>query len=388
MKILPAKYLLPLAAALSLSSLAKGERAPTFGQRIEEKEALSATEIDGEFLAPKQKNWIDRISLGTYGEAHFGTGDQFDEFDIHRLVLFLGYDFTDKIRFITEIELEHLYSDNPGTDLVWVLEQAYFEFDLGKDLDLQAGGLLVPLGTINEIHEPIFFYGVERNRIETEIIPSTWTEFGLNLRKTYDSGLQWDLALHRGLNVETSDFNKNGPDLRNGRQKTDTFENNTGAATARIRYTGINGLELGAGFQYQNDISAAAGRNSAFLSSGHFVYTTGGFSLRGLAANWNIGGETSVGGTKVAGSEIDNQYGGYLEPSYKWSLGKGMSLGLFSRALYWKNEDAPAGQTEYSCGINFWPTENIVIKADYVHEDRAGGKEDQNNFNFGVGFSF
>lgn len=388
MKILPAKYLLPLAAALSLSSLAKGERAPTFGQRIEEKEALSATEIDGEFLAPKQKNWIDRISLGTYGEAHFGTGDQFDEFDIHRLILFLGYDFTDKIRFITEIELEHLYSDNPGTDLVWVLEQAYFEFDLGKDLVLQAGGFLVPLGTINEIHEPIFFYGVERNRIETEIIPSTWTEFGLNLRKTYDSGLQWDLALHRGLNVETPDFNKNGPDLRNGRQKTDTFENNTGAATARIRYTGINGLELGAGFQYQNDISAAARRNSAFLSSGHFVYTTGGFSLRGLAANWNIGGETSVGGTKVAGSEIDNQYGGYLEPSYKWSLGKSMSLGLFSRALYWKNEDAPAGQTEYSCGINFWPTENIVIKADYVHEDRAGGKEDQNNFNFGVGFSF
>lgn len=156
------------------------------------------------------------------------------------------------------------------------------------------------------------------------------------------------------------------------------------AATARVKYTGIPGLELAGGIQYQDDISAGGEDNSAILTTAHFIYTKGGFGLRGLAANWNINGNTGVAG----GDDIDNQYGGYIEPSYKWSFDNGMALGVFTRALYFENEDAPDGQAEYQLGLNFWPTENTVIKADYVREDRANGRENRDVYNFGVGYAF
>jgi len=377
------------AISITASQLATAQ---SFSERLAKDEALTAADIDTSFSSSGDKAWYERFSFGSYGEAHFNTGDVPDHFDIHRLVLFTGYEFTDRLRFISEVELEHLYSNNPGTDLVWELEQAYFELDLGNEYLVQAGAILVPVGITNEIHEPTTFYGVERNRVETEIIPSTWTEYGFLLRKNYDSGLQWDFAVHRGLEVGRigGDFNRHGPDLRNGRQKTDSFHGN--AATARVKYTGIKGLELAASVQYQDDISRGPQDNSAVLTSAHFIYTNGGFGLRGLVANWEIDGNTAVGGVPTPGSDIDNQYGGYIEPSYKWTFANGMALGVFSRLLYFENEDAPGGQTEYQAGINFWPTENTVVKADWMHEDRtrrdANRGTNRDVFNFGVGYAF
>lgn len=361
--------------------------AQTFRERVIEEENASAADIDAAFSDSEGDAWTDRFTFGSYGEAHFNTGDVPDKFDIHRLVLFTGIEITNRLRFISEIELEHLYSNDPGTDLVWELEQAYFEMDLGNDYLVQAGAFLVPVGITNEIHEPTTFYGVERNAIETEIIPSTWTEFGILLRKNYDNGLQWDLAVHRGLDVDRADVNLNGPDIRNGRQKTDSFNDLGSAATGRLRYTGITGLELGTSIQYQDDITNEGDDNDAILTTAHFIYTQGGFGLRGLAGNWNVNGDTSVGGNVVPGQEIDNQYGGYIEPSYKWTFGKNMALGVFSRALYWENEDVPGGQTNYQAGFNFWPTENLVFKADLEHQDRSSG-DDRNVLNLGFGYAF
>lgn len=360
--------------------------ADTFRDRVVKDETLTASDINSSFSSAQEKMWYDRFSFGSYGEAHFNTGDVADKFDIHRLVLFTAYEFNSRLRFISEVELEHLYSNDPGTDIEWELEQAYFELDLDNQYLLQAGAILVPLGITNEVHEPTTFYGVERNHVETEIIPSTWTEYGFLLRKNYDNGLQWDFAVHRGLEVNRGDFNLNGPDLRDGRQGSDSFHGN--AATARLKYTGIAGLELSAGVQYQDDISRGAERNSAILTTAHFIYTNKGFGLRGLIANWNIDGNAAVRGVTAPGTDIDNQYGGYIEPSYKWTFGNGMALGVFSRLLYFENEDAPAGQNEYQAGINFWPTENTVVKADWLHEDRANGRANRDVYNFGVGYAF
>ena len=367
-----------------------GQMAPaqTFRERVIERGSTSAEDIDAAFTEDEEAEGASRFTFGSYGEAHFNTGDVPDKFDIHRLVLFTGIEITEFMRFISEVELEHLYSNDPGTDLTWELEQAFFEFDLGNDYHLQAGALLVPVGITNEIHEPTTFYGVERNKIETEIIPSTWTEYGVLLRKNYDNGLQWDVAFHRGLNVRSNNVNLNGPDIRSGRQKTDSFYDLGSAATARIRYTGISGLEIGGAVQYQDDITHSGDDNNAVLTSGHFIYNRGDFSLRGLAANWVIGGDTAVDGDVVSGRGIANQYGGYIEPSYKWTFANNMAVGVFGRALYWKNEDAPDGQTNYQAGINFWPTENTVLKFDYERQDRSNGRDDLDVFNFGIGYAF
>ena len=376
------------AAALCIAAVQLAP-AQTFNDRLAKVEAadeVAEADLNASFTTQKKTAWYDRFMFGSYGEAHFNTGDVHDKFDIHRLVLFTAYEFNDRFRFVSEVELEHLYSNDPKTDIEWELEQAYFELDLGNDYHLIAGGFLVPVGILNEVHEPTTFYGVERNRVETEIIPTTWTEYGLLLRKNYDNGLQWDFAVHRGLSIASKDFNKNGPDIRDGRQKTDSFHGS--AATARVKYNGITGLELGAAIQIQDDISRNLGTNSALLTSAHVIYNKGGFGLRALAANWDINGRTAVGGVTVPGSTIDNQYGTYVEPAYKWTFDNGMAVGIFTRYTYFKNEDFADGQTEYHAGVNFWPTEHTVLKADWAHEDRTNGRDNQNVYNFGVGYAF
>lgn len=345
--------------------------------------------INAAFDPSIDSGWLGKTTFGSYGELHYNTGDVDDLFDIHRLVLFVEQEFTSNFRFVTEIEVEHLYRNIDNNEVQYELEQGYFELDLPNDFTLQAGAFLMPVGVTNEIHEPTTFYGVERNRIETEIIPSTWTEFGLLLRKNYDNGLQWDLAIHRGLKLDDGAFfngagNELGPDIRSGRQKAGSFDNLFEAATARIRYTGVEGLEVGASVTYQSDISEASSDDSAILSSAHFIYDTGGFALRGMVANWSFDFDSPT-----TGESIDNQYGYFIEPSYKWTFDNGMAVGVFGRALYFENEDRPEGQTEYQVGVNFWPTEHTVIKFDYAKEDQHNSANgDRDVYNFGVGYAF
>ena len=60
-------------------------------------------------------NPFGKVSLGGYGEIHynhynrdpeFGGKQENDQIDAHRFVLFVGYDFTDKVRFFSEVELD------------------------------------------------------------------------------------------------------------------------------------------------------------------------------------------------------------------------------------------------------------------------------------------
>ena len=73
--------------------------------------------------------WYERFTLGGYGEFHgnFGEGSGGDKADLHRVVLYVGYEFDDWISFNSEIELEHAYVSE-GSDGELSFEQAYFDF--------------------------------------------------------------------------------------------------------------------------------------------------------------------------------------------------------------------------------------------------------------------
>ena len=132
-------------------------------------------------------SWVERTQLGGYGELHYnnlageGAAADKDEVDLHRFVLFIGHQFTDRIRLFSELEIEHAISGE-GENGEVELEQAYLEMDLTAHHRLAAGVQLIPVGFLNETHEPPTFYGVERNPVETNILPSTWWEAGLGLR--------------------------------------------------------------------------------------------------------------------------------------------------------------------------------------------------------------
>ena len=112
-----------------------------------------------------------KLKLGGYGEMHanFNQGSESDQVDLHRLVLYLGYDFSDWIKFHSETEIEHAYvSDGDGEISI---EQAYVDFLLNGGLNVRAGRILTPLGIINKTHEPPTFNGVERPAFDTKYNP-------------------------------------------------------------------------------------------------------------------------------------------------------------------------------------------------------------------------
>ncbi len=322
-----------------------------------------------------------RTVVGGYGELHYnnldGKGGASDknEIDFHRLILFLGHQFNDRIRFFSEIEYEHADTGSNGSVEI---EQAYLEFDLNDRHRARAGLFLVPAGIINETHEPPSFYGVERNPVERNIIPTTWWVGGAALRGELAPGWSYDVALHEGLNTSAGD----GYAVRKGRQKTSEAIADDLAATARLKWTGYPGVEIAGSFQYQADVTQGtdSSAGSANLYEVHAIWNRGPFGLRALYALWDLDGS----GPKAIGA--DEQKGFYVEPSYKFND----KFGIFARFNQWDNTAGSGSDSEkqqWDIGLNWWPHPDVVIKADYQNQDNDDGKE-QDGVNLGVGYQF
>lgn len=315
------------------------------------------------------------ISLGGYGELHYNDLDNGAEADFHRFVLFLGKEFNDRLRFFSEIELEHsLAGDGKPGEVE--LEQAYVEYDFNDYSSAKAGLFLLPIGILNETHEPPTFNGVERNGIEREIIPTTWWEAGAAYTGRNRNGLSYDLALHTGLNVPTA--GSNAYRIRSGRQKVAEAAAEDFALTGRVRYTGVPGLELSLSAQHQQDITQGLEDASATLFEAHAIYQTGPFGLRALYAEWDI--DSAV----AASLGRDSQDGFYLEPSYafndSWSVFA--RYGEYNTSAGLANSEAVE---QFDLGLNWKLHENVVFKADLQNQSGAG---DDDGFNLGVGYQF
>jgi hypothetical protein len=332
---------------------------------------------------PSVAHWADKTKLGGYGELHYnslnGKGGAIskDEFDFHRFVLFFGHEFSPRIRFFSELEVEHVVAGESKKGEV-ELEQAYLEFQLNDRHRAKAGVFLMPVGLINETHEPPTFYGVERNPVEKDIIPATWWAGGAALSGQLGSGFSYDVALHEGLATMAAKSYK----PRDGRQKTSEANAKKLAATARLKWTAIPGIELGGTVQHQSDITQGLDPNagSANLYELHGVLNKGSFGLKALYAQWNLAGS----GPKAIGA--DKQKGWYVEPAFKLSE----QWGLFARYNLWDNAagDAVASKKkQIDVGVNYWPHPDVVLKADYQRQDNDDGKN-LNGFNLGVGYQF
>jgi hypothetical protein len=349
-------------------------------QRLNETEKkLEATADQVEVVAESDGGMFANTTIGGYGELHYNNyEDQDAKIDFHRFVLFFGHEFSDSIRFFSEFELEHSLSGDGKPGEV-ELEQAYVEVDINEGLSSKVGLFLIPVGIINETHEPPTFYGVERNGVEKNIIPATWWEAGLSFNYKPVGGVSLDGAVTSGLEVG-DDFK-----IRNGRQKVAKATAENLAYTGRVKYTAITGLELAATVQYQTDITqggsnfdAPVDTADATLLEAHAVYQVNDFTVRALYARWDINGDEA----KALGR--DEQTGWYLEPSYKVSE----KVGVFARYAEYDNNAGNSDSTTVestSVGVSYFLHEDVVLKADY--ED-LGGSKDSKGFNLGFGYQF
>jgi hypothetical protein len=349
-------------------------------ERLDETEMrLEATATQVESTSNSSSLFAD-TSIGGYGELHYNNiqndqdGSRKREIDFHRFVLFIGHEFNEKIRFFSEFELEHSIAGE-GQDGEIELEQAYIEYDYSDTITTKAGLFLVPVGIINETHEPPAFYGVERNAVEKNIIPATWWEAGAAVNYKAAPGLAFDAALTSGLNV-SEDYK-----IRSGRQKVSKANADSLAYTARVKYTAVPGLELAATIQYQEDLtqgSVGVDKADATLIQAHAIYNIEDFSIRALYATWDIDGQ------EAQDLGRDEQTGWYVEPSYKINS----EIGAFVRFEEYDNNAGDSADTEETIatvGVNYYLHEDVVLKADFQN---YGGKSDKKGFNLGVGYQF
>ena len=349
--------------------------------KIEATTAYVETLADRGGSASGGNAWYDRTSLGGYGEMHLNYGNT-DKIDFHRWVLFIGHEFNDSMRMFSEFELEHSLSGDGKPGEV-ELEQAYAEFDLDENTRAKTGLFLLPVGLMNETHEPNTFYGVERNLVEKNIIPTTWWEGGASLSHTTDDGWSFDAALHSGLNTPTA--GSKAFNIRSGRQKLAKASLKSGAATVRTKYTGIPGLELAVSGQFQQDIAQGTLAESidAVLLTAHMDWSSGPWGFRALYARWDLGGAAPA----LLGR--DEQFGYYLEPSYRFESEIG-DWGIFGRFSTYDNSAGSAADTSneyFDLGVNYWPHPNIVLKADVQFAQTANGADDE-TLNLGFGYMF
>lgn len=323
---------------------------------------------------------LEKTKIGGYGELHLNLGDK-EQIDYHRWVLFFSHDFSDSMRMFSEFELEHsLAGDGKPGEVE--LEQAYVEFDLDHMSSLKAGLFLLPVGLLNEIHEPNTFYGVERNNIEKEIIPTTWWEAGVAYSKEFGNGFSTDVAVHSGLNTPTS--GGNAFRIRSGRQKVAEAIASDFASTARVTWSGAPGVKLTGALQYQQDIAqgSLASNASALLHVFTADIERGPFGLRALYAGWDIDGP------EAAALGRDKQEGFYIEPSYKIDHESG-STGFFFRYGMYDRNAGNSADTEtdvLAFGVNYWPHPKVVFKVDFTQEET--GNSENETYNFGAGYQF
>ncbi len=357
-----------------------GQRLIATADYLEEVQAASASSTNG-------------LSIGGYGELHYNNLNadigSFDlnEFDFHRFVTFFGYEFNDRWRFFSEVEIEHSLvkdTDDGSNGGEIEIEQAYIEADLDDNHYAKAGLFLLPVGILNETHEPPTFYGVERNDVENVIVPTTWWEAGIGIGGRYRNGLSWDFAVHSGLATPTT--GSSAYRVRSGRQKVSHAAGEDLAYSLRLKYTGVPGLELAGTLHHQTDASQAGGDglDAGTLVELHGIFNRGPFSLRALWAEWNFDGP----GIELAG--VDEQSGWYVEPSWRVDTDHG-DWGFYTRFEDLKGARTRDRFDQWEFGINYWPTDGVVLKFDYrdrQHDLASDTDRDFSGIDLGVGYQF
>ncbi|HJW07984.1 MAG TPA: hypothetical protein VJ483_00015 [Holophagaceae bacterium] len=350
------------------------------------------------------------LSIGGYGEILYTAQDSKlqdgtrvgseKSLDALRAVLYVGYKFNDRIVFNSEMEWEHGGFSDEHPEGEAIVEFAYLDFLVTKAFNVRAGQMLVPMGFINELHEPPAFLGAQRPFVEQEggIIPTTWHENGVGFHGDLPLNLSYRLYVMNGLNADG--FSAEG--IGGGRQDANKANAQSLAWTGRLDWAFMPGASVGTSFYTGN--SNQSGNPEPLrttVADLHAEWRGYGFQVRGLYArstNSKAGIEASYTPADAQYAVGTRQWGGYLEAGYdvfRGSFGK-QSLTPYAR---WERLNtqaevaagiAPTGEFDQSivtAGAAWKPIPNVAVKVDFSRiENRAKTGRDQ--FNLALGYYF
>ncbi|HLF13711.1 MAG TPA: hypothetical protein VI932_02320 [Bacteroidota bacterium] len=342
----------------------------------------------------------EQTTVGGYGELHYnepdGTGR--GQLDFHRFVLYYAHTFSDRVSFQSELELEHTRieaGDEDGGEIA--IEQAYLEWRFAGSTGLRAGIVLVPMGIINERHEPATFNGVERPNVDRTIIPSTWREAGLGLYGKFSDALSYQAYVVAGLKAEG--FSGSGG-IRGGRQSGFRSDPVNPSFAGRLDYLADASLKLGGSVFAGNTTGGVSSMGSGMLLivSGDAEFRQGNFALRAVGVYGSLGDADKIN-TAFGRGVADNFYGFYGEGAYDIMPHidplTETSLILFARYEKYNTQSTVTGfqanpvndRDEITIGATLKPTYNTAFKVDYQFLNN-GADVNTKALNFGIGYQF
>jgi len=350
-------------------------------------------------------NYGKAVTLGAYGEMTYNQPESNNgELDVQRLVLLVGYKFSDQVQFVTEIEFEHV-------EEVYV-EQAFVNYAIAPNVSLRGGLMLVPMGIVNEFHEPTTFNGVERPVVDNVIVPTTWREIGFGVTgRSNELSIGYQAYVFNGFKSTSfggdggvNGFLKGSNGLRSGRQKGIKSTIDSPTLSLKIDYYGIPGLRLGVSSyfgktQAEDDVEAIDGSNIGISMLGLDArYAFRRFAARGQYIHASLSDTENY--NDLTGRDLGSALKGwYIETSYNL-LAQEKSQRLFAFARYEKYDthadtegdllrNDNYNRNDLTMGLSYHIAPGVVLKGDYQFRDNANADNDvQNRLNMGIGVWF
>jgi len=344
-------------------------------------------------------------TLSGYMEIHLNkVQDLPTEVDLHRFVLMVGHSFSDRIKFWSEVEVEHAFVEGGEESGEVAVEQAYIDLAINRRFNVRAGMVLTPIGILNERHEPPTFHGVERTFVDTVIIPTTWRDVGVGAFGDLGRGFSYKTYLMPGLDATGFTADEG---IAEGRQQGSHADASDPAITGRVEYRG-HGLTAGGSFWYGGsgfgltrlDIEAPEVGVGSFDAR----YRHGRHELRGQWSMVSIGGAGDLNRALQAQSGINPNVasrllGWYGEAATRISPDSwAHEVVAFGRyEVYDTQNKMPDGflplqhlqRSAFTTGLTYYPDPDVAFKMDFIQERN---KSDIVNapwrVNFGVGWWF
>jgi len=340
--------------------------------------------------------------ISGYMDFHLNRPQEQDPIlDMHRFVLLVNHSFSDRIRFVGELEVEHAFVEGLEESGELEVEQAYLDFKVNRAFNVRAGILLAPVGIINERHEPPSYYGVERPFVNTFIIPTTWFDGGAGVHGTIGAGWRYEAYLMAPLDATAITADEG---LAETSQKGFLSNVRNIAQTARLEYGAFPGLTLGTSFwRGKTGFNFPRVDSQVGLIEFDGRYHTGMFAVRGEFAHVSVDGAAELNdfGQRTTGvnPNIASQMRGfYVEPSVrplpklKYDIGAFVRYENFDTQFRMPSGTLPLKQfdrTAWIVGASFYPDPDIAVKIDYtVVRNQSSLFRSADSLNIGLGWWF
>lgn len=410
---------------------------------------LEKEDHDGQDKKPA-RGFLDRLTLGGYGEAVYTWNMYSDNFgiysspetyrnvkghgrfDLPHVVVMLGYDFGRGWTLGMEIEFEHggveaaVERENEeagefekeierGGEVA--LEQFWIQKTFFPQLNLKAGHIIVPVGLTNAYHLPTQFFTVYRPEGENTIIPCTWHETGISL---WGKAGQWRYELMMVAGLNSMMFSTSGW-IHDGSASPYEFKAASRLAGAfRVDDYSVKGLRMGlsgyVGDSFNNDITTNTAtryegvRGTVAIGAFDFEYNDHNVVARGSIGYGRLSDVSYINSMNSSSNHTDSSpyahslvgraaFAAGAEAGYDFfSLSprlKDQKFYVFGRYEYYDSYIPEEGTTpndwtnkhRIAAGINYFPIPEIVIKAEYSHRFLKTPYNPEPSISLGVAFS-